>query len=482
MLASLAKAPGFGEVIPLELMPLRGLGQRGLGQGGLGQPGVSDERQSTGSSSRPAEVIVQFADGADTAPAGKAAGRVGARLKEMRSARSRVGLGFAVYSSDSLDVEELAQAFDGVPGVVAVAPNDIRYLAVAPNDPAFGNQWGLENTAQLGGTVDADIDASAAWDVDAGGSDVVVAVIDTGVDYANPDLAANMWHNPGEIAGDGIDNDSNGYIDDVYGIDTKANDSDPDDTYGHGTAVAGAIAAVGNNGLGTTGVAWTTKIMALRAGDEKSLTTADVDECIRYAIDMKLNHGVNVVAINASFGGPGYNAVEKNVIQAAGDAGIVFCAAADNQGKNIDNPLNVRYPAAYTCSNIISVGASDPSDERAYFSNYGATSVDLFAPGASILTTARGGGVYYPGPADVYFDDVEYAGAELPYGGWTPGGSWAITTSSYFSPIHSWTDSVGLLPNNADVESDQRHDGSEPTQGQEPAPGLRVHFPLRVRL
>ena len=264
--------------------------------------------RTAGPSSRPAEVIVQFADGADTGPAGKAAGRAapGSRREAARSLGSGL-LSFAVYSSDSLGVGELAKAFEGVSGVVAVAPDSIRYLAGASDDPAFGEPVGLANTGQLGGMVDADIDASAAWDISRGSPDVVVAVIDTGVDYANPDLAANMWRNPGEIAGDGIDNDGNNYVDDVYGIDTKSNDSDPKDTYGHGTEVAGAVAAVGNNGLGTTGVAWTTKIMALRAGDEYGLNTFDVNECIQYAIAMKLYHGVNVVAINASFGGPGYN-------------------------------------------------------------------------------------------------------------------------------------------------------------------------------
>ncbi len=436
---------GFGDLIPLETGAWRS-----LGGGGVGGLGSSEEELAARASSRPAEVIVQFANGADTGPAGRAAGRAGARLKEMRPARSRAGVSFAVYSSESLSAEELAKTFEGVSGVVAVATNDARYLAGVPSDPAFGHQWGLENTGQLGGTVDADVDASAAWDVDTGSADVVVAVIDTGVDYANPDLAANMWHNPGEIAGDGIDNDGNGYVDDVFGIDTRSDDSDPDDTYGHGTAVAGTIAAVGNNGLGTAGVAWTTKIMALRAGDQ-TLDTADIDEAIQYAIDMKLDYGVNVVAINASFGGPDYNPVEKNLIDAAGAAGIVFCAAADNQGQNIEIPRYTRYPAAYTCSNIISVGASDPSDERAYFSNYGATSVDLFAPGETILATAMRDGYYYPGPADFFFDDVEYSGAELPYGGWTPGGSWAIITSSFPGLMHSWTDSVGLLSNNADV-------------------------------
>ena len=138
-----------------------------------------------------------------------------------------------------------------------VEPDYILYTdATSPNDTQFGQLWGLNNTGQSGGTLDADIDAPEAWDITTGSSNVVIAVIDTGVDYNHSDLAVNMWVNPGEVAGDGLDNDGNGFIDDIYGIDTVNDDSDPIDGNAHGTHVSGTIAAAGNNGLGVVGVNW----------------------------------------------------------------------------------------------------------------------------------------------------------------------------------------------------------------------------------
>jgi hypothetical protein len=224
-----------------------------------------------------------------------------------------------------------------------------------------------------------------------------VAVIDSGINYKHEDLEANMWVNPGEVPGDGLDNDGNGYVDDVHGADSYADDGDPMDVNGHGTLVAGTIAAVGNNGIGVTGVAWNSKIMALRFTNATGYgSDAQAIECINYVIDMKLSHGVNVVAINASWGHFGsYSTVMANAIQAAGEAGIIFCAAALNEGVNLDSVP--AYPAAYSCSNIISVGASTKAETRASFSDYGVSSVDLFAPGQSVLTTFIGTEIYHFG-------------------------------------------------------------------------------------
>lgn len=283
---------------------------------------------------------------------------------------------------------------------VAYAEPDYQFaIDAVPNDPLFPQLWGMNNTGQSGGTVDADIDAVEAWNVTTGSEDVVIAVIDTGVDYTHPDLAANMWVNPGEVAGDGIDNDGNGYVDDIYGIDTAYGDSDPMDGHAHGTHVAGTIAAVGDNGVGVAGVNWHAKIMALKfLADNGSGDTSNAIALVDYMTMMKTMYGVNIVASNNSWGGGGYSQALEDAIQRSIDAGIVFVAAAGNSG--IDNDSIPHYPSSYELDGIIAVAGTDPDDELAavghfgspYDSNYGATSVDVAAPGVSILSTVPGNG------------------------------------------------------------------------------------------
>jgi subtilisin family serine protease len=396
-------------------------------------------------------VIVEFVPGTSKATMLQAAGAGIVCERALTSGKGRARA-LAVYTSKTLSADALRERLGRLPGVTRVSPNNINSLCTAPNDPLFPELWGLHNAGTGGGTADADIDAPEAWDLSTGSADVVVAVLDSGVAYSHPDLAANMWVNPGEVAGDGVDNDGNGYVDDLYGIDTYAHDSDPWDEHGHGTHVAGTIAAVGDNARGVTGVVWRAKIMALRfLGPDGAGDDASAIEGIRYAIDMKVNHGVNVVAINASWGAQGsYDAAMADAIQAAGEAGIVFCAAAGNTGADIDK--NPWYPAAYPCFNVISVGASDARDQRADFgsgtgSNYGATNVDLFAPGKDILSTFPAYSSYYPGPGDPFFDDME-SGA----GNWVAQTPWAITTEKSSSGTHGWSDSPGgKYANNADV-------------------------------
>lgn len=360
----------------------------------------------------------------------------GATVKSVHQAKSSKSISYAVFSSKSLSTDQLIAKFQGRSDVVAVSPNNYVHISTVPNDPGFSDQWEMQNSS------DTDIDAPEAWDLTTGSSDVVVAVVDTGVAYTHVDLKDNVWINPGEIAGNGIDDDGNGYVDDVHGIDAVGGTSDPWDTYGHGTHVAGTIAAEGNNGIGIAGVSWKTKIMPLRFIDSSGYgTDAGAIACINYAIDMKLNHGVNLVAINASWGGGYPDTALENAIQAAGNAGIVFCAAAGNNPSGVDIDSAPEYPAAYPCTNIISVGASDSADKPAYFSNYGAANVDLFAPGTNILSTYIDSTYTAPTSNDILYDGMQAGG-----GNWTPSGTWAITDELPKVPGDgnlSWSDSPG---------------------------------------
>ncbi len=270
-------------------------------------------------------------------------------------------------------------------GVKYAELNALRYISVTPNDARFPDLWGLNNTGQTGGTFDADIDAPEAWNIITGNSKMVVADIDTGLDMTHPDIAANVYTNPGEIAGNGIDDDGNGYVDDVHGWDFAHNDNDPSDTDascgGHGTHTAGTIGAVGNNGIGVTGVNWNVQIMPLKVfktffGFFCSASTSDIISAVNYATSM----GVRVS--NNSYGSTSPTQAEYDAIQASNS---VFVAAAGNDGKNTD--FAPQYPSAYNLPNIISVAATDKNDGLAGFSNFGVKSVDLAAPGVNILST-----------------------------------------------------------------------------------------------
>lgn len=249
-----------------------------------------------------------------------------------------------------------------------------------PDDTSYSLLWGLNNTGQTGGTPDADIDAPEAWDITTGSASVIVAVIDTGVDYNHEDLASNIWTNTGEIPGNGVDDDNNGYVDDVHGYDFVNNDGDPFDDHGHGTHVSGTIAAVGNNGKGVVGVNWRASIMAVKFLDASgSGYTDDAINALLYAI----NNGAKIS--NNSWGGGGFSQAMLDAINAADNAGSLFVAAAGNSSSN--NDLSPHYPSSYDAPNVISVAATDHNDLLAGFSSYGATSVDLGAPGVDIYST-----------------------------------------------------------------------------------------------
>jgi len=290
------------------------------------------------------------------------------------------------------DIQEAIEEFEKNENVEYAEPNYIFHTAIIPIDNNFYEQWGLNNTGQTGGTPDADIDAPEAWEMETGSPDVVIAVIDCGVDWDHPDLAANIWINSGEIAGDGVDNDNNGYIDDyrgwdfvsvssssVYpGEDPGPRDNNPMDFLGHGTNCSGIIGAVSNNTTGIAGVAWNCRIMAVRAGYADTngygaLAYADVAPAIIYAAD----NGAKI--INMSFIGSASQTI-KNAIDYAYSEGVTLIAAAGNS-----NTVSMQFPAAY--DEVIAVSATDHNDDKAYFSNYGSW-IDVAAPGVNVYTTA----------------------------------------------------------------------------------------------
>lgn len=264
-----------------------------------------------------------------------------------------------------------------------VQPDYVLRPTLQPNDTRFqdGTLWGLKNNGGQGGVVGADIDAEGAWDITTGDTNVIVAVIDTGVRYTHQDLAAQMWRNPGEIPGNGIDDDGNGYVDDIFGINAPGNNGDPMDFYDHGTHVAGTIGAAANNGSPHVGVAWKVRIMALKFLNPFGFT-ADAIECLDYAVAK----GAKIS--NNSWGGGPFNQGLLDAIIAARDAGHLFIAAAGNDGT--DNDSIPHYPSNYEVDNVISVAALDRADRLASFSDYGLTTVHLGAPGVAIFSSTAG--------------------------------------------------------------------------------------------
>lgn len=253
----------------------------------------------------------------------------------------------------------------------------------APDDPMFGEQWALNNDGSNGGKEKADIDALKAWLLTQGSEEVVVAVLDSGVDYTHPDLVTNMWFRPDNIPA--YYDDELGTVNDEHGFNSVENASDPMDDNGHGTHCAGIIGAEGNNATGIAGINWKVEIMPLKfIGRGGFGSTKNAIEAINYAVDRK-KAGVNVRVINASWGSTLYSKALEDAIRAAGEQGILFVAAAGNN--STDNDRRPHYPSNYDLPNVISVAALDRSDSLASFSNFGANTVHIAAPGKDILST-----------------------------------------------------------------------------------------------
>jgi thermitase len=346
----------------------------------------------------PGEVIVGLEEDATQADLAALNRQTDAQTEE-NLPRSDVNL---VDLPQDVGVGEAVQRYEASPAVEYAEPNFKIFPSATPNDPSFNKLWGLNNTAQSiggqAGTADADADAPKAWNTMTGTAGTVVAVIDEGIDVSHPDLRNNMWTNPGEVPNNGVDDDGNGYVDDVFGYDFANDDAtvyDPDPVNGsgdeHGTHVAGTIAAEGNNGIGVAGVNWHAKVMALKFLGPNGGSTLDAVEAINYAVA----NGADIS--NNSWGYVGSPSRSlQDAINRADNAGHLFVAAAGNGGtdgvgdSNDASSSNTNYPSSYPNPNIISVAATDNRDTLASFSNFGATTVDLAAPGVNVASTLPG--------------------------------------------------------------------------------------------
>ena len=311
--------------------------------------------------------------------------------------------------------EDIVELLKICPDISHAEPNYLYTPQKIPNDPEFSKLWFLQNTGQIiresSGTPGADISGTKAWDMETGNPDLVIAVIDSGVAFEHPDLIDNVWINNDEIPDNGLDDDNNGYIDDKYGWDFVNKDNNPSDYSkdlsgdGHGTHVAGIIAARGNNSIGTVGVMWQAKIMALQIFDIYE-TTSFIDAVIQNiniisAIEYAVNNGAKI--INCSFGGPSDSQFQYDAYEYANSKGVLVVVAAGNE--NANNDFSPIYPSNYNLPNIISVAATDEFDNLASYSNYGKNTVDVAAPGGdnsfNIYRTTP------PARETLFFEDFE---------------------------------------------------------------------------
>ena len=381
----------------------------------------------------PGELLVRFETARDSRQTERAArdavATVGGRVTK-RFDHAAPGLRRVVLDK-GVDVQDAVAELNARGDVAYAEPNYRIHATGIPNDSRFGEQYGLHNTGQsiggVTGTNDADIDAPEAWNVTTGSSNVVVAVLDTGIAYDHPDLAPNMWVNSREVAGNGIDDDGNGYVDDRRGWDAVDEDGDPVDEQGHGTHVAGTIGARGGNdtaGGGTTdvaGVAWNVRLMPVRVLNEVGLgNNVDLIEAIDYA----RANGARIA--NLSLSSWNFSAALQDAIETSPN--ITFVVAAGNDGGDADEVMWT-YPCIFPSPNIVCVAATDNRDRLAGYSNWGPVSVDVAAPGTNVLSTKA----YHR----VFFDDFESANSQWTFGG-TPN-TWARTTDLPFDIDHGGT-------------------------------------------
>ena len=336
------------------------------------------------------QVIVQFRADATAADKARVMGRVnGNRADVLSRGRGRSGDVELLNARGHADIVDLLAELYADEAVEFAEPNWIVQHAATSNDTYYtnGSLWGVygnaSSPANQFGSQAAEVWASGGTSC----SNVVIGIIDEGYMYNHADLAPNAFKNPGEIAGNGIDDDGNGYADDVYGWDFDGNNSSVFDGTAddHGTHVAGTIGAVGGNGTGVAGMCWSVKLMGAKFLGSRGGTTANAIKAVDYFTDMKQRHGLNLVATNNSWGGGGFSQALKDAIDRADAAGILFIAAAGNSGTN--NDATASYPSGYASNNVIAVAALTNTGALASYSQYGATTVDIAAPGSGIWST-----------------------------------------------------------------------------------------------
>ncbi|GIL17210.1 MAG: hypothetical protein BroJett040_09610 [Oligoflexia bacterium] len=316
--------------------------------------------------------------------------RLGAYVKSTIADQNIVVVKRAVVETQDSAVKSLMQN-----SLVDIAePNFIYRINKTPNDPELGKLWGLKNFGQADssnskGVVGIDVDAERAWDIETGSESVIVAVIDTGVNYNHPDLKENIWTNEAEANGKpGVDDDGNGFVDDVHGmnfVDANKPTPEPLDDHGHGSHCSGTIAARGDDGRGIVGVAWKAKIMGVKFLSAEG--SGSLEGAIR-AIDYATKMGAKIMS--NSWGGGGFSQTLKDAIQRSHEAGALFVAAAGNESNN--NDTNPTYPCSYDVPNVLSVAAINNKGGIASFSNYGKKMVHLAAPGVNIYSSVTGNG------------------------------------------------------------------------------------------
>jgi hypothetical protein len=365
---------------------------------------------ATGGSSQgyvPGQVLVRFNSGADRSDRAAALDEVNGKTRE----RFFVP-GSRLVEIDGPSVPSAVAELERQPGVRYAEPNWIEDVDLVPNDPDFGLQWAHQNTGQVvdgvAGTPDADIDSTAAWDTNVGSESVIVGIADTGVAHTHEDLLPNRYDNPDEVGGAaGVDDDGNGFVDDLHGWDFNDDDNNaaPSGVAGsnHGTEVAGSAGAQGNNSVGVAGSSWEVSLMPLRVGDTGLFVSQQI-EAYGYANEL----GAQIV--NLSGGGPTLSQLRLDAIRAASDTLFVFAAGNDST----DNDSIPQYPCVHNEPNVVCVAATDQDDDLASFSNFGAATVDLAAPGVNIRTTNTPGNSY-AFPNGTSFSSPIVAGAAAVY-------------------------------------------------------------------
>jgi len=340
----------------------------------------------------PNEVLIKFKAGTTDERKNEIIAKLNGKVKEkiltklMQKSGDNDGLHLIQLPINALEAITNAK---GLADIEYIEPNYVYTHNAVSNDPYFtnGSLWGMYGSATTPANQFGSHAATVWANGKTGSNTVYIGIIDEGYMYTHEDLAANAGVNPGEVAGNGVDDDNNGLVDDVYGWDFANSDNTVFDGAGddHGTHVAGTIGGVGGNGIGVAGVCWNIKLLSAKFLGSRGGTTANAIKAVDYFTDLKIRSGLNIVATNNSWGGGGFSQALQDAITRANNAGILFVAAAGNNSSNNDATAN--YPSNYNVANVIAVASITNTGGLSSFSNYGATQVDLGAPGSGIYST-----------------------------------------------------------------------------------------------